>query len=135
MYGHYYLVFPWYYTRWMLYYLSNPVMDVPNVLYVYWKHAVTFKASTVKKMNNDDSDDESSKASVNEKFVPYEINRDVKVDFHLLQVSEQIFVDEYERVRELVNTSSPPAQRSHISEDFETYEHSFSNQAGDDRLI
>ena len=57
MYGHYYLVFPWYYTRWMLYYLSNPVMDVPNVLYVYWKHAVTFKTSTVKKMNNDDSDD------------------------------------------------------------------------------
>ncbi len=84
MYGHYYLIFPWYYTRWMLYYLSNPVMDVPNVLYVYWKHAVTFKVSTVQKIINDDSDDESSKASPKEKFVPYEINRDVKVDFHLL---------------------------------------------------
>ena len=67
--------------------------------------------------------------------MPYEVNRNVKVDFHLLQVSEQIFVDEYERVRELVNTSSPPVQREHISEDFETYEHSFSNLAGDERLI
>ena len=38
MYGHYYLIFPREYTRWMLYYSSNPIMDVPNVLYVYWKH-------------------------------------------------------------------------------------------------
>ena len=43
MYGHYYLIIHWYYARWMLYYISNPIMDVPNVLYVYWKHAVTFK--------------------------------------------------------------------------------------------
>jgi hypothetical protein len=84
MYGHYYTIFPWYYTRWMLYYVSNPIMDVPNVLYVYWKHAVTFKYSPEEKFIEGDSDDESSRSSVHEKFVPYEINRKVKVDFHLL---------------------------------------------------
>ena len=42
MYGHYYLVIPKTYTRQMLYYVSNPVMDAPNVIYVYWKHYVAF---------------------------------------------------------------------------------------------
>ena len=43
-YGHYYLVIPKQYTRWMLYDALNPVMDIPNVLYVYWKHFITFKS-------------------------------------------------------------------------------------------
>jgi hypothetical protein len=47
LYGQYWRFIPQYYTRWMLYYISNPVMDVPNVLYVYWKHAVTFKVDKV----------------------------------------------------------------------------------------
>jgi hypothetical protein len=38
----------------MLYYVSNPVMDVPNVLYVYWMHAVTFRKGTVVEIIPDD---------------------------------------------------------------------------------
>jgi hypothetical protein len=46
MYGHYYLFIPKLYTRWMLYDITNPVMDAPNVLYVYWKHYITFRENS-----------------------------------------------------------------------------------------
>ena len=60
-------------------------MDVPNVLYVYWMHAVTFKQKPVEETI---SDDDSSKKSVHEKFEPYVIERKVKLDFHTLQASQ-----------------------------------------------
>lgn len=96
LYGHYYLFIPHYYTRWNLYYISNPIMDVPNLLYVYWKHYVAFKEKPeVKNVINTgnvsipgrsdsyDSDDSENKTVI-EKFVPYEIERKVnfKLDFY-----------------------------------------------------
>jgi hypothetical protein len=87
----------------MLYYISNPVMDVPNVLYVYWKHAVTFRGDSGEEVLSDDA---SSIKSMHEKFVPYEIERRVKLDFHTLQASQQVFSDEYERVKEMVNRAA-----------------------------
>lgn len=112
-------------------------MDVPNILYVYWKHAYTFKDHQYvesAKIIQEDSDDASSKTSVKEKFVPYEIDRQVRFDFHMLQTSEKIFADEYERVREMVNTSRTPSQRF-LSEEFESLETSFEKQNQEWRLI
>lgn len=87
-------------------------MDVPNVLYVYWKHAVTFRGDRVKSVQ---SLDDSTSIAANEKFEPYEIERKVKLDFHTLQASEQVFDQEYERVKELVNRSTIYKRTQHVS--------------------
>ena len=102
MYGHYYLVIPKLYTRWMLYYVSNPVMDIPNVIYVYWKHFVTFETTSQPIVRDDSSSLTGSPQ--HEKFVPYAVEYKVRMTFHELQASEELFSSEYERVKQLVNS-------------------------------
>jgi len=100
MYGHYYLIFPRVYTRWMLYYVTNPIFDIPNVLYVYWKHYATFKFNSEQTKPVDDSSSATETDATNHlPFVPYEIDRKVRLTYHELQTSAQIFLEEYERVK------------------------------------
>ena len=118
-YGHYYLVIPKYYSRWMLYVALNPVMDIPNVLYVYWKHFVTFKSQEdqpapqrqpkIPKLSLSDagdSDSDESESYKPEKFVPYELDYNVVMDYHNLSTSHRLFAFEYQRVERLINQKS-----------------------------
>ena len=54
----------------------------------------------------EDESDSESEISKHEKFVPYELEYNVKLDYHKLQASDQIFAEEYERVKRIVNAES-----------------------------
>lgn len=41
--GHYYLFIKDYFWRWNLYFYMNPILDTPNILYVFYMHYKTFR--------------------------------------------------------------------------------------------
>lgn len=43
LYGHYYLFIKHFFWRWMLYFTSCPLLDIPNILYVFYVHYVKFQ--------------------------------------------------------------------------------------------
>jgi hypothetical protein len=59
----------------------------------------------------------------------------VKLDFHTLQASQKMFVEEYERVKEMVNRSTVSRRIPHFSDELEAEEPSFEVNAIDSRLV
>ncbi len=59
----------------------------------------------------------------------------MKLDFHTLQASQKMFVEEYERVKEMVNRSIASRRIPHFSDELEAEEPSFEVNAIDSRLV
>ena len=59
MYGSYYLVVKEWYWRWILFLLSNPVFEVPTILFIYYMHHRNFSVGSKHEETFDQTVDQS----------------------------------------------------------------------------
>ena len=86
----------------MLDFITDPVADIPIILYVFWKHYTTLKVPIIEETRQHDSSGPLSTSADNSsfinysgkspqsstKFVPYEIVREVKMNYMELTSSD-----------------------------------------------
>ena len=82
----------------MAYFLTNPLFDIPNIVYVFYIHYTTFK---VAQQNFDIvKSDSDSNSCISESEAPaMELLRmAIAINFHELQANDAVFSYEYKKV-------------------------------------
>lgn len=81
----------------MLYLITCPLLDIPNVLYVFYTHYKTFKPIPVSRKITVEFDTQSTQ-SISEEGDMEQLHYNLAMNFHELQANESVFKYEYERV-------------------------------------
>lgn len=98
----------------MLYFITCPLLDIPNIVYVYFVHYKTFKAAPVQKVVEMEAESSFQSESAVSHLELLRIK--IAMNFHELQANEAVFNYEYERVQKsLLNKESDLKVSNHIS--------------------
>jgi hypothetical protein len=113
LYGHYYLFIKEFYWRWMLYLITCPLLDIPNILYVFYVHFKIFKSQSVEPESV--LEIESSFHSETEESQMELLRFNIAMNFHELQANDAVFNYEYTRVQKELNKITNLKGTNHIS--------------------
>ena len=100
--------------RWLLYLITCPLLDIPNVLYVFYVHYKTFKAQPVE-LKVAVEVEESSFLSESEESDMELLQFNIAMNFHELQANNTVFNYEYARVQKELTKTGELKITSHIS--------------------
>jgi len=89
----------------MLYFITCPILDIPNILYVYYVHYATFQASS-QNLDSEIKTDMDSTSVITESVDDPNmqlLRMHIQMNFHELQANDAVFNYEYRRVFKEVN--------------------------------
>lgn len=78
----------------MLYFITSPIFDIPNILYVFYIHWKTFKSKPVETKRESEGG-ESSFVSKTEESNMELLRFNIAMNFHELQANDAVFNYEY----------------------------------------
>lgn len=113
LYGHYYLFIKQFFWRWMLYFITCPLLDIPNILYVFFVHYKTFKTTPVERIVESEGESSFQSQSAVSHLEILRIN--IAMNFHEIQANEAVFAYEYERVQKSLNKDMDLKVSNHAS--------------------
>lgn len=82
----------------MLYFMTCPILDIPNILYVFYVHFKIFQSKSPVETKIVHEVEESSFVSESEESEMELLRFNIAMNFHELQANDAVFNYEYARV-------------------------------------